>query len=80
MARSPYSPNLHETTIKSWKELVEAESSFEGKDEWAFRELTPSDWTNMIESWTGSPTREGQKGSCHEKAEGVQFRIQASSY
>jgi hypothetical protein len=44
-----------------------------------FPELTPSDWTNMIECWTGSLAREGQKGSCHEKAEVVQFRIQASS-
>jgi hypothetical protein len=42
-------------------------------------DVTPSDWTNVIECWTGSPARDGQKGSCHEKAEVVQFRIQASS-
>jgi hypothetical protein len=49
-------------------------------DHWVFdNDVTPSDWTNVIEYWTGSPARDGQKGSCHEKAEVVQFRIQASS-
>jgi hypothetical protein len=42
-------------------------------------ELTPSVWTNMVECRTGSKTRDGQKGSCHEKTEVVQFRIQTSS-
>ncbi|MGE5172648.1 MAG: hypothetical protein ACM3MD_02345, partial [Betaproteobacteria bacterium] len=37
-------------------------------------ELTPSVWTNVVEYWTGSIAPEGRKGSCHEKAEVVQFR------
>lgn len=42
-------------------------------------ELTPSIWTDVVEYWTGSPAREGRKGSCHEKTEVVQYRVQAPS-
>ncbi len=43
------------------------------------KELTPSIWADVVEYPTGSKARNGQKGSCHEETEVVQFRVQASS-